>query len=141
MSNSYNTSKGTKITALEALGRNIVKAISENKFEFNKDKPVKIATLDKESTGIGFRSNKNEKGATLTVSKISKTSSKDEKKTNNRFTATISFPGKEKGMVNKTELTGKYARLAYIAITKEPIVRVPKISDTEALAASAALGF
>ncbi len=133
MSNSYK--KSAKISVQEQLGKDIVKGIREKKFSINADAPVKLAKLGKGIAGIAFDSAPLANGSIVRVSSI-----KNDEHKNPRYEIQIKFAA-EKGSVNKIKVTGKYARLAYIAITKKPAIRMPAIAVSDAIAASKALGF
>ena len=126
--------KATKVlTAQETLAKNIVDGIRNKSINFGIAKKYVAANGAK---GERFTSKANKKGAIVNV-----TMAKAKEATNPRYNIEISFPGKVKGTVSKAQITGKYARLAWKALTHVPAVRKPKISEQDLALANEAFGF
>lgn len=122
--------KPAVLSAQDTFAKNIVVALREKKIAMKA--PVSLKTAD--AAGTRFASVKKTPGVTLDVLKA-----KEAK--NPRYTLTVAFAGKVKGTVNKAQITGKYARLAYKALTKVPKARKVEIPAEELALANKAFGF
>jgi hypothetical protein len=126
-----NTKKNTVVlSAQDTFAKNIVLALRNKTIAMKA--PASLKTAD--ASGTRYASVKTSPGVTLDVLKA-----KEAK--NPRYIMTVSFPGSVKGTVNKANITGKYARLAYKALTKVPKVRKVTIPEADLAMANKAFGF
>jgi len=128
-----NIKTAVKLTAQETLAANIVKGIKAKTITIG-NRPTLITRKD--SKGEMYVSSKNDKGAFVQVSSIKGLEAK-----NPRYLLELVFPGSIKGMTNKAQFSGKYARLAWKAVTHVPAVRKQTMSEQDLVLATQAFGF